>query len=80
MTASTQPGDFDPSQLVFVTRGVTDAEASAVSAVLRGVLQEEADGLRSSPERGQSAWQISQRGIRPPVTPGHGRWRGFSGC
>ena len=80
MTASTQPGDFDPSQLVFVTRGVTDAEASAVTAVLRGVLREESDSLRTAPERGQSAWQISQRGIRQPMTPGHGRWRGFSAC
>ena len=80
MTASTQPADFDPSELVFVTRGVTDAEVSAVTAVLRGVLQEESDGLSTAPERGQSAWQISQRGIRQPMTPGHGRWRGFSAC
>jgi len=77
MTASTQP-DFDPSELVFVTRGVTDTEASAVTAVLRGVLQEESAELRAAPERGQSAWQVSQRGIRLPMTPGQGRWRGFS--
>ncbi|SDK52959.1 acyl-CoA carboxylase subunit epsilon [Cryobacterium sp. Sr8] len=78
MTASTNSADFDPSELAFVTRRVTDAEASAVTAVLRGVLQEESDGIRAAPERGQSAWQVSQRGIRGPMTPGHGRWRGFS--
>ena len=78
MTASTNSADFDPSELAFVTRRVTDAEASAVTAVLRGGLQEESDGIRAAPERGQSAWQVSQRGIRGPMTPGHGRWRGFS--
>lgn len=78
MTASTDPADFDPSELAFVTRGVTAAEVSAVTAVLRGVLQEESDSLRLAPVRGQSAWQVSQRGVRLPLTPGHGRWRGFS--
>lgn len=61
-----------------MTRGVTDAEVSAVTAVLRAVLQEESDSLRLAPTRGQSAWQVSQRSIRRPLTPGPGRWRGFS--
>ena len=78
MTASTNSADFDPSELAFVTRRVTDAEASAVTAVLRGVLQEESDGIRAAPERGQSAWQVSQRAIRPAVRAGQGQWRGFS--
>ena len=61
-----------------MTRGVTHADVSAVTAVLRAVLQEESDSLRLAPALGQSAWQVSQRGIRLPLTPGHGRWRGFS--
>ena len=78
MTATTHSGDFDPSELVFVTPGVTPREVAAVTAVLRGLLREESDSVREAPERGQSAWQLSQRGIRAPLTPGHGRWRGFS--
>jgi len=78
MTTTTKSGDFDPSELAFVTPGVTPAEVAAVTAVLRGLLREESDDRRTAPERGQSAWQVSQRGIRAPLTPGHGRWRGFS--
>ncbi|TFC90452.1 hypothetical protein E3O65_00725 [Cryobacterium breve] len=65
--------------LRFVTRSVTPTEAAAVSAVLHGLVREESDNLRLAPARGQSAWQRSQRGIRPPVTAGNGRWRGFQG-
>lgn len=79
MTATTNSGDFDPAELVFVTPGVTPTEVAAVSAVLRGLLQEESDNLRADPEHGQSTWQLSQRGIRASITPGPGRWRGFSG-
>jgi hypothetical protein len=78
MTATTNPSDFDPSQLVFVTPGVTPTEAAAVTAVLRGLLREESDDRRTAPPRGQSAWQLSQRGIRGSIVPGHGQWRAFS--
>ncbi len=78
MTATTNPSDFDPSELVFVTQGVTPVEAAAVTALLRGLLQEESDSLRDAPAHGQTAWQLSQRDIRAPLTPGPGRWRGFS--
>ena len=61
-----------------LTRGVTPTEAAAVSAVLHGLVREESDNLRLAPTRGQSAWQRSQRGVRAPLTPGAGRWRGFS--
>ncbi len=64
--------------LYFVTRDVTPTEAAAVSAVLHGLVREESDHLRQAPVRGQSAWQRSQRGVRVPLTPGDGRWRGFS--
>lgn len=78
MTEPTNHEDLDPSQLVFRTHGVTDAENAAVTAVLRGLMREESDDRRSAPPRGMSAWQTSQRGIRQPLIPGHGRWRGFS--
>jgi len=71
--------DFDPSEIVFITQGVTGTEASSVIALLRGLLREESDGRRTAPGRGQSAWQINQRSVRRPITPGPGRWRSFSG-
>ena len=61
-----------------MTPGVSDTEISAVTAVLRGLLREESDDMRTAPKRGQTAWQVSQRGIRQPITPGHERWRSFS--
>ena len=64
--------------LRFVTRGVTPTEAAAVSAVLHGLVREETDNLRQAPVHRQSAWQRSQRDVRLPLTPGAGRWRGFS--
>ena len=64
--------------LRFLTRGVSPTEAAAVSAVLHGLVREEGDNLRQAPVRGQSAWQRSQRSVRVALTPGAGRWRGFS--
>jgi len=74
-----KPSEFDPAELVFVTPQVSDAEVSAVTAVIRGLLREESDERRAAPEHGQSAWQRSQRAIRRPVHPGAGNWRGFEG-
>ncbi|MGO4691553.1 acyl-CoA carboxylase epsilon subunit [Glaciibacter sp. 2TAF33] len=73
------PEHFDRSQLEFVTRGVSDAEVAAVTALLRGLLQEESDQLRRSPQRTRSAWDRGQRAIRSKVEPGAGRWRSFTG-
>jgi hypothetical protein len=78
MTAAPHNPAFDPTQVHFVTRGVTPAEAAAVTAVLGGLLREEADHLRRKPQPSRSAWQLSQRSLRGPLTPGEGRWRGFS--
>jgi hypothetical protein len=74
-----KPSEFDPSELVFVTAQVSDIEVSAVTAVIRGLLREESDERRAAPEHHPSAWQQNQRAIRPPVHPGAGRWRGFTG-
>ncbi|MFC6354772.1 acyl-CoA carboxylase subunit epsilon [Luethyella okanaganae] len=76
MAAFEKPDAFEPSEICFVTRGVTQEEVAAVTAVLSGMLQTESD-LRSRPDRGQSAWQRSQRGVRSPIVPGHGAWRSF---
>ena len=80
-TAATpaKPSEFDPSELIFVTGHISDVEVSAVSAVIRGLLREESDERRAAPEQHRSAWQLNQRAIRPPVHPGAGRWRGFTG-
>lgn len=78
MTDSENPQGFDPADLSFVTTGVTDQEAAAVTAVLRAVLREESDSLRAAPVRARSAWLDSQRPIRPALARGDSRWRGFT--
>lgn len=65
---------FDPASLHFVTRGVSHAERAAVVAVLGEVLEQESAMLGAAPGRGVSAWQASQRALRVPIEPGHGRW------
>lgn len=78
MTDTTSPNEFDPADLTFVTTGVTDREAAAVTAVLRAVLRAESDSLRAAPNGSRNAWQASQRAVRTPVDRGDGRWRSFS--
>ncbi|WP_241977365.1 acyl-CoA carboxylase epsilon subunit [Cryobacterium sp. TMT1-62] len=77
-TESASPEGPPVPGLRFLTRGVSPTEAAAVSAVLHGLVREEGDNLRQAPVRGQSAWQRSQRSVRVALTPGAGRWRGFS--
>lgn len=77
-TESSSPEVPPVPGLRFLTRGVSPTEAAAVSAVLHGLVREEGDNLRQAPVRGQSAWQRSQRSVRVALTPGAGRWRGFS--
>jgi hypothetical protein len=70
---------FDPADLTFVTTGVTDQEAAAVTAVLRALLRAESDGLHTStPPGATTAWQDSQRPLRSALARGEGRWRGFA--
>jgi hypothetical protein len=75
---STPPAGIDPAEIIFVSRHVTAMEASAVTAVLQGLLQEESDGSRRAPAHGQTAWQRSTRPIRRPLNPGPGQWRSFT--
>lgn len=75
---STAPAGIDPTEIIFVSRYVTQMEVSAVTAVLQGLLQEESDGNRRASTRGQSAWQRSTRPMRQPLNPGPGQWRSFT--
>ncbi len=78
MTVSENPTGFDPAELTFVTTGVSEQEAAAVTAVLRALLRAESDNLRATPNGPASPWQDSQRAIRAPLPRGDERWRGFT--
>jgi hypothetical protein len=71
---------LDPSQLRFVTRGVTAEEIAAVTAVLTVAAAEQDAAARGSrPAAGADGWQRSQRPLRTLLIPGPGQWRSFSG-
>ena len=71
---------LDPSQLRFVTRGLTAEEIAAVTAVLTAAAAEQAAAATEvQAERGPDAWARTQRALRTPLNPGPGAWRSFSG-
>lgn len=71
---------LDPSQIRFITRGVTPEEVAAVTAVLAAAAAEQADAARAErPQSGPDAWQRSQRQLRAPLAQGPGMWRSFTG-
>jgi len=73
-------GELDPSQIRFVTRGVTPEEIAAVTAVLTAAAAEQAAAAGDArPTAGPDAWARSQRRLRSPLDPGPGAWRSFSG-
>ena len=78
MTDSLNTPGFDPTELTFVTTGVSEQEAAAVTAVLRALLRAESDSLRATPNGAASPWQDSQRAIRALLPRGDARWRGFT--
>lgn len=67
---------LDPADLTFVTTGVTDQEAAAVTAVLRALLRPDSAGPHPDAPGPATAWQHRQRPLRAPLTRGEGRWRG----
>ncbi|UAJ80538.1 hypothetical protein IT072_05800 [Leifsonia sp. ZF2019] len=70
---------LDPSQIRFITRGVTAEEVAAVTAVLTAAAAEQAAAARDArPATGPDAWGRSQRSLRTPLSPGPGAWRSFS--
>ncbi|TQL48674.1 acyl-CoA carboxylase epsilon subunit-like protein [Homoserinimonas aerilata] len=54
------------------------AEVAAVTAVVTAAIDELASAGDDGPEPQPSAWSRSQRGIRTPMHPGAGAWRGFT--
>ena len=54
------------------------SDVAAALAVLRVALAEEAE-LPHHDSAGTDAWSQSARGLREPIQPGPGAWRGFSG-
>ena len=81
MSETTDAGGagLDASQIEFVTRGVSAAEVAAVTAVLNAMLLEQAEHLRTRPERVRNRWAAPERLVRGPIHPGPGNWRNFSG-
>ena len=78
--ATDGPSPLDPSQLRFLTKGVTPEEIAAVTAVLATAAAEAAAAARDArPQRGPDGWERTQRSLRTPLTPGPGVWRSFSG-
>ncbi|MEA9984441.1 MULTISPECIES: acyl-CoA carboxylase subunit epsilon [Subtercola] len=75
MTDSPDDGTVD-APVIVTTKNVTHAELAAVTAVVRGMLEEEGDSLRSARAAAPTAWQRSQRELRQTLTPGSGRWNG----
>ena len=65
---------------VEVLAGSPDAtEMAAVTAVLAEVLEELAAEQGRREHAAPSAWQRSQRAVRPPIYAEAGAWRSFSG-
>lgn len=56
----------------------TPGELAAVTAVITSMIEDLEDDQRAEGPI-VSAWQRSQRSIRPPMHPGAGAWRSFSG-
>jgi hypothetical protein len=71
--------DTPVPDLRIISKGAAADDVAAVTAVLRGALDELASGIDLEAGIAVSAWQRSQRPIRSTVDRGPGAWRGFSG-
>jgi len=65
--------DARAADLRFETRGVTDEEAAAVTAVVLAALDEDA-GAASVTEPGRNRWVGSAHALRTPFAVGPGNW------
>ena len=65
--------DARVAELCFVTRGLTDEETAAVTAVVLGVLDEGA-GAASLAEPARNPWVRSAHALRAPLQAGPGSW------
>jgi hypothetical protein len=69
----------EPVDIAVVSGSPDAAELAAITAVLTAALEELAAEQGRRKSAGPSAWERSQRGLRRPVNPGPGQWRGFAG-
>lgn len=60
-----------------VSRGATDSEIAAVTAVLTATLDELAAARDADGSAGPTSWQRSQRTLRTPLDRGPGAWGRF---
>lgn len=68
-------GQTDAFDLAFSTRGLSATEIAAVTAVIAAAVHEQASDEAQIAEPAVSAWQLSARPMRMPLTPGPGAWR-----
>ena len=66
---------IDVSQLVIETRGLSETEVAAVTAVLSAALREQAAANHPAADAARTSWQRSQRGLRNPLDRGTDAWR-----
>lgn len=67
------------TEITIISGAPSAAELAALTAVVTALAEELSDDALLTVERGQSAWQRSQRAVRHPLLPGPGAWRSFSG-
>jgi hypothetical protein len=74
---SAQPA-VDSSQIVFHTKGLSEDEIAAVTAVLTAALQEQTAQREPAADAPRSVWARSQRNLRAPLARGEGAWRSWA--
>ncbi len=67
------------ADLAVISGNPDTTDMAAITAVLAGVLDELAAEQGRRELSTPSAWSRSQRTMRPPLQPGSGAWRTFSG-
>jgi spore germination cell wall hydrolase CwlJ-like protein len=73
ITSSGAEVDARAAELRFVTRGVTDEEAAAVTAVVLAAL-DESGGAASVADVVRNPWVRSAHSLRSPFEVGPGNW------
>lgn len=72
--AGSGEGDERAAAIRFVTRGVTDEEAAAVTAVLLAALDVGGVEAAAAEEPARDRWVQSSGAMRSPVPVGPGNW------
>jgi len=69
------PSDADAVDLVISTPRLSATEIAAVTAVVTAAVHEQASDEAQQTEPVRSAWEVSLRQMRTPLTPGPGAWQ-----